>query len=164
VRGVARVVDDHHLPRRELSLDFGAEEVEGAALGGEQPVVFEPSEDERPDPVRVTEADELSLCEENRREGALDSRHRPRNRLLERPLVAGDQGRDHFGVRGGTEPRAVGEKPGAELARVCEVAVVAQRDGSCASLLDDRLRVRPVRGPGGRVAGVADGDLAAEAA
>ena len=166
--GLARLVPvlvhDHHLARGELPLDLGAEEVERAGLGGEEPVVLEPSEDERPDPMRVAEAHELPLGEEDGGERALDPAHRACDGLLERTLVAGDQRRDHLGVRGRAQARAVGEEPGAELARVREVAVVAERDGSRAALLDDRLRVRPVRRAGGGVARVADRHLAGEAA
>ena len=42
-----------------------------------------------------------------------------------------------------------------------EVAVVAERDRPRAAVLDERLRVRPLRRAGRRVAGVADRDLAA---
>ena len=51
-----------------------------------------------------------------------------------------------------------------ELLRVREVAVVAERHGARAPVLDDRLRVRPLCRAGRRVARVADCDLALEAA
>jgi len=164
VRLVPVVVHDHHLARGELTLDLGAEEVERAGLGGEEPVVLEPTEDERPDPQRVAEAHELPLGEENRGERPLDPAHRACDRLLERALVPRDQRRDHLGVGGRAEASTLGEEPGAELARVREVAVVAERDRSRAALLDDRLSVRPVRGAGGGVARVSDRDLAGEPA
>ena len=80
VRLVPVFVHDHHLARGELPLDLGAEEVERAGLGGEEPVVLEPAEDERPDPQRVAEAHELSLGEKDRRRtrpGSFPSRLRP---------------------------------------------------------------------------------------
>ena len=61
---------------------------------------------ERPDPVRVAEPDQLPLGEEHGREGALDASHRRRDRLLERPLVVGDERRDHLRVGGGREAHA----------------------------------------------------------
>jgi hypothetical protein len=42
-----------------------------------------------------------------------------------------------------------------------QVAVVPERDRARAPVLDDRLRVRPLGGAGGRVAGVPDRQLAA---
>jgi hypothetical protein len=166
--GLARLipvlVHDDHLPRGQLPLHLGAEQVEGAGLGGEEPVVLEPPEDERADPLRVAEADELPLGEEDGGERALDLAHRAGNGLLERPLVAGDQRRDHLGVGGRAQARALGEEPGPELARVREVAVVAESHGARPALLDDRLCVRPVCGSGGGVARVADRDLAGEPA
>ena len=109
-------VDDDELPGLELPFLLRAEEVERAALGREQLVVPEPAEHQRPDPVRVAEADQLSLREEHRRERALDAGHRSRDRLLQRALVAGDEGGDHLGVRGGREPGAAREQLGADLA------------------------------------------------
>src|SRR5439155_24811797 len=49
------------------------------------------------------------------------------------------------------------------LADVDQVAVVAQRDRAPPAVLDERLRVRPLRRAGRRVAVMADRDLAAEA-
>ena len=48
--------------------------------------------------------------------------------------------------------------------RVDEVAVVAERDRARAAVLDERLRVRPLRRAGRRVARVPDRDLAVQAA
>ena len=60
-------------PGAELPHDLGAEQVERAALGGEQPVVVEAPEHERTDAVGIAEADELALGEEHGREGAFDA-------------------------------------------------------------------------------------------
>ena len=69
--------------------------------------------------------------------------HRRGDRFLERPLVAGDQRRDHLGVRGGVERDAAVDELAPQLGRVREVAVVGERDRPRAAVLDDRLRVRP---------------------
>ena len=47
----------------------------------------------------------------------------------------------------------------AQRVRVDEVPVVAERDGARAPVLDERLRVRPLRRARGRVARVPDRDL-----
>jgi hypothetical protein len=114
--------------------------------------------------VRVAEADELPFGEEDRGERAFDPAHRAGDRLVERELVACDQRRDDFGVRGRAKTRAVGQKARAQFARVRQVSVMAERDGPCPALLDDRLRVRPVRRARCGVARVPDGHLAGQAA
>ena len=53
------LVDDHELARRQLLHELCADQVEGAALRGEDPVVLEPPERERPDAVGIAEPDEL---------------------------------------------------------------------------------------------------------
>src|SRR5581483_12323681 len=61
-------------------------------------------------------------------------------------------------------PDAVRGELLAQLARVDEVAVVAERDRSRPSALEEGLRVRPVRRSGRRVAGMPDRELAAQPA
>ena len=161
---VAVLVHDDHLTRGELPFHLGAQEVERARLGGEQPVVLQPAECERADPVWVAEAHELPFGEKNGRECALDPAHRGGHRFFQRSLVPRDQRRDHFRVGGRAEPRALGEERRAELARVRQVAVMTERDGARAPLLNYWLRVRPVGRARRGVARVPDRDLAGQAA
>jgi len=114
--------------------------------------------------VRVAEADQLALGERDDREGALEPRHRGRDRLLERGGVVGDQRADHFGVGGRAEPHAACPELVTEGGGVREIAVVPQRDRPRRPVLDEWLRVRPVRRAGRGVTGVSDRDLAVEAA
>jgi hypothetical protein len=58
----------------------------------------------------------------------------------------------------------VGPQTLPQLADVDEVAVVAERDRARPPVLDERLRIRPLRRAGRRVAVVADRHLAPEAA
>ena len=92
------VVDDHELAGAHLALERRADEVERARLGGDDGVVAEPAEHERPEAVRVAEGEELAVGEPDDGRRALEPRHRRGDRLLERPLVVGDQRRDHLGV------------------------------------------------------------------
>ena len=57
----AFVVDHDELAQADFALEPGADEVERAGLGGEHPVAVEPAEHERPEAVRVAEADQLPL-------------------------------------------------------------------------------------------------------
>ena len=70
---------------------------------------------------------------------------------------------DQFGVGGALEPRAGRAQLVAQLARVHQVAVLADGDARDPGRADQRLRVLPARRARGRVAHVPDGRLAAEA-
>ena len=78
--------------------------------------------------------------------------------------VLGDQRADDLGVGRRVEMHATLEQLVAQLGRVREVAVVAERDGPAGTVPDDRLRVLPVRRAGRRVARVADRGLTHEGA
>ena len=106
----------------------------------------------------------LPFGERDHRERAVEPRHRAGDRVLERRRVVRDQRGDHLGVGGRRERDAVGGELVAQLGRVDEVAVVPERDGAPAAVLDQRLRVRPLRRAGRRVARVADRDVAVQAA
>ena len=77
-----------------------ADEVERAGLGRDDRVVAEPAEHERPEAVRVAEGEELAVGEPDDGRRALEPPHRRRDGFLERPLVVGDQRRDHLRVGG----------------------------------------------------------------
>ena len=157
-----RLVEPEHLAGADVALDGGADQVEGAALGGDDPVVADAAERERPDPVRVAERDERVVDEHDDRVGALEARHRGGDRLGKRGRVARDQRCDHLGVRGRAEPDPVRDELVAQGAGVRQVAVVAERDRARPPVVDERLRVRPVHAPGRRVARVTDRDLTRE--
>ena len=140
------LVDDDELARRDLALERGADEVERAGLGGDDPVVVEPPERERAEAVAVAEGDEPALGERHAGVGALELGHGVRDGVLERGGVVRDQRGDQLGVGGRRQRDAVRLELGTELGRVREVPVVAERD-ACVSrpVLEERLRVRPVR-------------------
>ena len=78
------------------------------------------------------------------------------------PGMLGDQRADDLGVGRRVEVHAARDELVAQLGRVREVAVVAERDGAAATVADDRLRVLPGRRAGRRVARVADRGVADE--
>jgi hypothetical protein len=160
----AFLVDQDELAGSNLTVVLGADQVEGARLGGEHGVAVDRAEVERTEAVRVAEADQLALGESDDRVGAFEPGHGVRDRLAEWCRVVRDQRGDHLGVGRGRERDAVRGQLVSELLRVREVAVVAERHGARAPVLDDWLRVRPLCRAGRRVARVADCDLALEAA
>ena len=164
--GLGRVhpvlVDDDELAGANVALVGRADQVERARLGGDHPVVAEPAERERADPLRVAEREQLPLRERDDRVGALEPRHRARDGCRDRRGIVGDQRRDRLGVGGGAERDAIGGELGPEPARVRQVAVVADRDGAGSAVMDERLRVRPRVRAGRRVARVPDRDIAGE--
>ena len=142
--------------RTQLSPD----EVERARLRGDDPVVADPTERERPDPERVAEGHEHPVRDRDHRVRPLESLHRRRDGLRQRCRVARDKRGDHLGVRARREPDSVREQLLAQGLGVDEVAVVAERDRSRRAVEDEGLRIRPAGAPRRRVARVADRDLA----
>ena len=157
-------VGDDELARRDLAHEFGAHEVERARLGREDKVLLQAADHERPEAVRVAEPDQPSLRERDDGIGALEPTHRVRHGLLEGSGVVCDQCGDQLAVGRRAEWDAVLAEPVPQLADVDQVAVVAQCHRACPAVLHERLRVRPLRRAGRRVARVADRDLAAKAA
>ena len=84
------------------------------------------------------------------------------------PAIASASGRSSFAISAATislsevDAKRVAEL-GAQLVGVDQVAVVAERDRARAAVVEQRLRVRPRVRAGGRVARVADRELAAQA-
>ena len=149
-----------HLARVHLAHQLGADDVEGAALRGDDEAVVEPAQRERPDPVRVAEGDDRVLGHHHGRVGALQPRHHLRDRVLDQlAAVGGEQGGDDLRVGGAAEVDPALLQLGPELDRVGQVAVVGERH-LAAVVAPDRLRVLPGAAAGGRVAHVADRHVA----
>ena len=150
-------------PRPTSRSNDGAEQVERARLRGHDPVVAQPADRERAEAVGVAEGEELAFGDRGDRERALEAAHRGGDGLGERPLVGRHQRGDQLGVGRGGEADARGGQLLAQLRRIDEVAVVPERDGAGAAVMDERLRVLPRVGARRRVAVVADRELAGEA-
>ena len=151
-----------HLARLDLAQELGADDVEGAALGGHAVAVAEHAERQRPQAGAVPEGHHRVLGHHDRGEGALE----PRRHLGERVLdalgrVRGQERGDDLGVGGAAELDAgVGELR-VELDRVDQVAVVGERHLAAVGA-PHRLGVLPRRRAGGGVAHVPHGHLAAQ--
>ena len=156
-------VDQHRLAALHLAHELGADEVECAGLGCDDPVVIDTAEHERAEAERVAERDQRAFGKRDNGVGAFESPHRIRDRLVERRVVVRDQRSDHLAVGGRAQRHALRAELLAQRRLVDEVAVVPERDRARASVLHERLRVRPLRRAGGRVARMADRDFAAQA-
>ena len=84
----AVAVDDHQLARGSSRTYSAPSRSKRARLRGEHVVAVEPSERERTDAVRIAEAGEAALGEQDDRVRALELRHGGRDRFLERPGLA----------------------------------------------------------------------------
>ncbi len=174
-------VDHHHFAGLELADEGGADHVEGGGLRCQHPPRLElvgglqPTEAQRPEAVRVTDADQPVGVEEHEGEGPFERRHHRQEGLLEvlallPPALVGQLGREgpaeqlgHQVAVGGHEARQhAGRLP--QRRGVGEVAVVGQTEAGPAHTAEDRLGVYPVARAGGRVAGVPDGQVPAQAA
>ena len=123
-------------------------------------MVLDHPERERPQAVRIAERDDRIVGHDDGRERALQPRQHVGDRVLD-PLgrMGGEQRGDDLRVRGRAERDVAPAQLGVQLDGVDQVAVVGQRERA-AVVADDRLRVLPLRGAGGRVADVADRHVA----
>ena len=162
-RAAAAAVDDHHLPRVELADHVGTDDVEGRGLRGEDPAVVELAQAEGPEPVGVAHADEVVLVHQHQREGALEARQHDGEGVLDIPSVRGHLGRDQLGHQVAVARHRAGQHAGllGQGLGVDQVAVVAEGELRGAAAVDG-LGVAPGARPRGRVAGVADGEVAGQ--
>ena len=154
------LVRDHELARADLPLEDRSDQVERTGLRRNHRVVAESPEDERTEPERITNAKKLPLGQSDDRRGSLETSHRSGDRLVERALVVGDQRCHHLRVGARGERLA---HLGAQLLRIDEIAVVPERNGTDAAVMQQRLRVRPRVSARGRVARVGDRQISMEA-
>ncbi len=139
---------------------LGADDVEGAALRGDDEALTQPPQRERSHAVRVAEGDDRALGHHHGRVGALQARHHVGDRVLdELAVVGGDQRRDDLRVGGAAEGDPGLLQLGPEVDRVGQVAVVGESQLATV-VAPDRLRVLPGAAAGGRVADVADRHIA----
>ena len=166
VHGVdAALAHGDDLARLDLALVARVDQVEGAGLGGDDHRVTDAPEDERAEAARVARGDDPILGEEDQRVGALHLAERVGDALRERGFGRGrDQVDDDLAVDRRLEDRAARLEPAAQLVGVHEVAVVRDGERALGPLDHERLAVLEHGRAAGRVAVVADGEAAPEAA
>ncbi len=167
--GQPLAVDDEHLAGRDVAHVARPDEVEGAGLarhaGGPRAVaVCDLAERERAEAVRVADGDEGVVGQNHERERTLDLRERVEH-LVDAAGAAAlrDQVEDEFAVGRRLKQRTALLEALPQLARVREVAVVAERDVARLVVDDEGLHVgEVVRRARRRVADMADGAVAEE--
>ena len=116
-------------PGLDFALVGGADQIQRAGFRTDDPGVAEPAERERPEAVRIAGGDQPVLGQQHHREGAADLRDRLDQRLLDgRRLRSRVQVQHDLGIAGGLEDRSGPHEIVAKLARVDEIAVVADGD------------------------------------
>ena len=160
----AIVGDADYLAGRDLARVGGANNVQGAGLGGNDPLALAKlAQDQRANAVRVAKRIEGILAGEHHGVAALKHAHGVRNaRTQAMPAlreVANELGRN-LAVGAGTEGYAHLNELGAQRVKVHERAVVGQRDDYVVDHREVRLRGLPPLGTGGAVAAVANCHLA----
>ena len=161
-------VDHDHLARFHFAHEMGTDDVQRRRLGRQDPAVVQLAEAQRPETVRVPYAHQAGPVSEDQREGSVHPRQHIGKNAGQRDgscrcACGGDVEltSDEFGdqVRvAGHHPREHAHR-GRQLLGVGQVAVVADDELAAARLAVHGLGVVPGRGPGGRIAGVANGQV-----
>ena len=152
-----------YLARLDLALVRGAEDIEGAALRGDDPGRAEPPQAQGPEPARVAGGDDPAGQQKNQSVRPAQCAKRLGDHTLYVALPAArDQMQDQFAVHRAAEDRAVGLERIAQFDGVDDVPVMSQRDPADPAIDEQRLNVGRMRQAGGRVAVVADGDVPGE--
>ena len=159
-RAHAARVEHHELARLHVAHELGVDDVERAALGGEDAgAVARAAEHERAHAQRVAHPDHQVLAHADERIGALDLAQRLDDAVDQRAVRTGrDEVDDHLGVARRLEERAAALEPLAQRHRVGDVAVVPDREAALLEVGEERLHVAQDGLALGRIAHVADGD------
>ncbi len=162
----AGLAEDDHLARLDLAHDLGADDVQGGRLGGDHPglgLARDAAQDERPEAMRIADADDAVLVHDDQRVGARDLRQHGQQRGHD--VVAGHIGeerREQLRVARATDALAAAGQAFEQLARVDQVAVVPDRHRPLGPQAIGRLGVLPEGRAGRRVAAVGDRQVAAQ--
>ena len=156
--------DDDDLAVLHLAQELGADHVERAGLGGEHVGGAEPADDERADADGIARADQHLVGQTHERIGALDLAQRFDEALDDAALLrARQEMQDDLGVGGRLADGAGGDELLAQGEGVREVAVVGDGEAAGVDIGKQRLHVAQDGIAAGRVAIVADGDVALQA-
>ena len=168
------LVDRDQLAGLDLADHAGADRGERGVLGRDHPAAVEPAQHQGTDALGVAGGVQGVLVHPDERERSAQHRQHLERPLLERGVrVVGEQRGDQPGVVGrrldvaGVQ-RQLALRVGQllhqplQLVGVDQVAVVAERDRAVRGGAERRLRVLPGAGAGGRVARVADREVALE--
>ena len=167
------------LARGDVAHELGAHDVERRGLGREDPAAGlvvpqargavrggghrQPAQHERAEAVRIPDADDALLVEDDEAERAAHARQDADERIdgVRGGLVGEERGQElRVGARG--EAAAAALELLEELARVDEVAVVPDGERPPRAQAERRLGVLPDRRAGRRVPAVRDGEVAGE--
>ena len=162
--------DDDHFAGFDIAQVDRADQVERAGFRREH-VAHAPArklhlpERERAEAVRIASDDDAVIGEKNQGKCAFQLEQGFAQSARQRALArAGHQMQDHFGIAGSLEDRAFPLQFAAQFGRVGDVAVVRHRELALVAGHRERLGIEQNGIAGGRIAGVADGEVARQAA
>src|SRR6185437_2328314 len=115
----------------DVAHEIRADDVECAALRGDDPAIAELAENERAYAQRIAHRDQAFRRERGERVSALHLMQRVDHPLFDRVLeTGGDEMDDDFGVAGRLEEAAAADERLAQLVGIGEIAVMADREST----------------------------------
>ena len=149
--------DDQDLAGHDVALVGRADQIHRAGLGADDVRVAEAAERQRPEAVRIANRNQPVLRQHDQRKRALHLRDRLDDRVFDAARFRSRvEVQNHFGVAVRLEDRSLLNQLVAQLARVHDVAVVAERDLAVRAVDQDRLRVEQLALARRRIAHVSD--------
>ncbi len=155
----ALIVDHDQLSWLHIPLKLGADDVEGAAFGSDNPGFSQPAQGQGAQPLGIQGGYQLPFRKQQKGVSTLKQPQGILHLLFEgRELASADQVGHHFRIGGGLEDAALFFQLPAQLQTVEQVAAVAKGQAPCAGAKEEGLHVfvAGIASPNG-VAHMADG-------
>ena len=149
------LVNDDDLAGLDVADELGVDEIEGAGFAGQHPGITDLPDCERPEAMRIADANQLVLRHDDERIGPLNATHGgQQGTFTPRSIRLGHEVEDDLAVHRGLKDGALGLEFLAEQRGIGEVAVVGHGDLASGAIHRERLGVADVRRTRGGIAGM----------
>ena len=152
-------VDDDNFTRLNVAHQFGVDQIQRAGFTGQHPGAIDFPNAQGTKPMGIAHADQFLLGHDDQRISAFNLAHG----LNEVVLRLSQQVQNNFAIDGGLKDQSIRFELVAQFCRVGQITVVRNGHVAFGAIDRQRLGVAQMGRAGGRIAGVADGDVADQA-